>query len=282
MRKLGLGLTVVTVSGRLAAQAPLPPDSLEFGAVVRAATARYHDRAAAIADGYRAIGPDAPAMGQHWVHPRRVLGGRVDPAEPSILMYTAIDGTTTLIGVAYARALVAGEADPAAPARASDWHFHSGSVTDEATLPDHTGHLAGREDQARVAVLHAWTGVPNPAGPFAADNWALPFLRLGLTPPADPDRTVARGLSLLAGGALFFTEQLGSVADLGGPALRRARGRFEQGAAELARWWSRRATRKELSENDARDVQLRWNTVVEAVLREVPVAARGRLRAAWL
>ena len=39
-----------------------------FVDLVRVATDRYHDRARAVADGYRLIGRDFPGMGEHWVN----------------------------------------------------------------------------------------------------------------------------------------------------------------------------------------------------------------------
>jgi hypothetical protein len=273
-------MTLLGASGAtpLPAQARASADSAKWMEVVRPAMERYRDRAVAIADGYRAIGPDAPAMGQHWVHPQRVLAGGVDPAAPSILMYTVVNGETVLIGVAYAQALGSGEADPSSPASPADWHFHSGTVAGEAMLLGHAGHHAGRTEQARVAVLHAWTGVENPAGLFTAENWALPFLRLGLTPPNGPDHRVARGLTLIAGGAGFFAEQVGIAADLEPLARQRVRRHLDRGAGSLQRWWSGRPAGTPLSEGEARQVTAIWTEVVEAVLREVPNSLRWRLR----
>jgi hypothetical protein len=56
-------------------------------------------------------------------------------------------------------------------------------------------------------MVHVWTDVPNPEGVYGHDNPALPFIVLGLTPPAmadlhDPVRSrAARALALALGEA---------------------------------------------------------------------------------
>jgi hypothetical protein len=67
-----------------------------------------------------------------------------------------------------------------------------------------------------VAVLHAWVGVDNPDGPFAAENWTLPWLRAGLVPPAGAPRDAARAVALAAGGDAFYAAQLRVAAGLDG------------------------------------------------------------------
>ena len=52
---------------------------VRFLDAARLATARYRDISRAIADGYRPIGPDTPAMGQHWIQLGLLIGGKVDP-----------------------------------------------------------------------------------------------------------------------------------------------------------------------------------------------------------
>jgi hypothetical protein len=48
-------------------------------------------------------------------------------------------------------------------------------------------------------MLHAWVWLPNPEGVFAADNWAIPFLRLGLEAPAQGGASAGKALALLSG-----------------------------------------------------------------------------------
>jgi hypothetical protein len=75
-------------------------------AQVRAATARYHDVEAALADGFApppdghcVDGPDG-AMGYHYVHMGRV--GQLDPTLPQVLLYAPRpDGGLRLVGVEY-------------------------------------------------------------------------------------------------------------------------------------------------------------------------------------
>lgn len=172
-------------------------------AVARAASARFHDRNAAIRAGYRRLGPDIPEMGEHWVNPILVVEARYDPAQPSLLTYTTINGKSTLTGVGYVLALRAGESPP--PTGVSgDWHDHSATVTDELTLGGHDGHAQG----ARVVVMHAWVWVENPDGVFADANWALPYIRSGLPVPARIDTAAARGVSLLSGGVDYYAQLL--------------------------------------------------------------------------
>jgi hypothetical protein len=59
-------------------------------AAVRAATAKYHDPAAAQADGYLpthecAESPDG-VMGYHWINPMN-LSGQLDLTKPQVLLY---------------------------------------------------------------------------------------------------------------------------------------------------------------------------------------------------
>ena len=78
-----------------------------------------------------------------------------------------------LVGVAYAVPLGPGEVPPDAPVSASGWHTHQGTLDDEGLNGRHAGMDMGRGD--RVAVLHAWVWLPNPAGTFEAQNWLLPL-----------------------------------------------------------------------------------------------------------
>src|SRR5260370_4709861 len=65
----------------------------------------------------------------------------------------------------------------------------------------------GTEMGERVAVLHAWVWTPNPAGPFEAQNWALPFLRAGLPAPPGAPLAAAEALALGTGGVGFFAAE---------------------------------------------------------------------------
>jgi hypothetical protein len=180
----------------LAQSAPLD----ELVARARAGTERYRDPQAARAAGYRPVGPDFPGMGRHWIHAGLILRDTPDPAEPPILEYAEIVGQQRLVGVAYA-ALVRGHHPPSWLGVPSDaWHFHGGTVEEESFLRRHAGLDESHGSQAgpRIAVLHAWIWLENPAGLLATDNWALPFARLGY-PAIEAPRAASQALALAAG-----------------------------------------------------------------------------------
>ncbi|MDQ6829857.1 MAG: hypothetical protein M3081_13440 [Gemmatimonadota bacterium] len=166
---------------------------------LRLLTKVYEDRNAAIRAGYRRIGIDFPSMGEHWVDPSRVIEPRFDATRPAMLAYTMVDGRPELVGVVFAIALAPNETAPLLPGADAFWHEHSGSVSDEALLSE---HRTSPSDTAgtRVAVLHAWTHVANPAGPYATENWALPFRRLHLEVPVPLPLRAARAVSLATNG----------------------------------------------------------------------------------
>ena len=61
-------------------------------------------------------------------------------------------------------------------------------------------------------MLHAWIWAPNPDGIFAADNWAIPYLRLGIEPLPNPPRSASLALSLLNGGDHYFAAAVDAAA----------------------------------------------------------------------
>jgi hypothetical protein len=168
----------------------------------RQGTAAYRDLNAAIRDGYRPIGGDFPAMGEHWIHVGRVFDGELDPARPEVLSYVRVGGNPVLLGAAYAVPLLADEAPPDWPAGREAWHDHYRGLDEETFLPEHHISGAGRSGP-RIAMLHAWIWAPNPDGMFAADNWAVPYLRLGFEVPEAPV-SASRALSLASGGQDYF------------------------------------------------------------------------------
>ncbi len=186
-----------------------PTPSLDtFVQEVREATRRYQDPATAFGDGYRRMGPDVPSMGQHWIALDRVTEGATDPRRPPILEYATIGGQTRLIGVGYARVLAQGIAldEPVFPAPESAWRMHLGPITEEGLL------LTQADDpqvapmtEPRLAILHAWVWQSNPDGMFAADNWSLPYIRLGLAvPTAVRPSPATLALALACGGETYF------------------------------------------------------------------------------
>ena len=61
-------------------------------------------------------------------------------------------------------------------------------------------------------MMHVWIWSPNPEGTFAADNWAIPFLRLGLRVPSEVRVSAAKALSLASGGRGYFEHAIADVA----------------------------------------------------------------------
>lgn len=199
---------LVLLAGPAMAQSPMAPTGTSAWVdQVRAATLRYQDQSAAAGDGYRRMGPDAPGMGQHWISLARVADIS-DPQRPPILEYATINGEVRLIGVGYARVLPQGTPLEATafPAPLSAWRYHLGDISEDGLILTHADHpVVADITVPRLAILHAWVWQPNPNGLFATDNWTLPYLRLGLTAPKDPQPTPATlALALATGGEIYF------------------------------------------------------------------------------
>jgi hypothetical protein len=177
----------------------------------RTATAKYQDQSVAILEGYRRIGRDFPAMGEHWIRLAFLFAGKIDAEHPEVLTYVPVDGGSKLTGVAYALPLLPGESPPDLPAPKDAWHDHFRTIEDETVLPLHHVH-AGASSMPRIAMLHAWIWTRNPDGVFAADNWAIPYVRAGLMPRENEPRSAAAALSLLNGGVEYFTATVDAVA----------------------------------------------------------------------
>src|SRR5436309_12614976 len=61
----------------------------------RSATAKYQDQSIAILEGYRRIGRDFPAMGEHWIRLDLVFDGKIGKIEaehPELLTYITVNG----------------------------------------------------------------------------------------------------------------------------------------------------------------------------------------------
>lgn len=191
-----------------------PPDALLDRFIMRAESlsARFADRRAAMADGYRRLGTDFPGMGEHWLHGPSLISGQLDPAHPTLLSYATVGGRPTLIGIGFVVTTRDSEAATGVPGWPAAWHEHSGLFADESGA--RAGHHDARVDATHVWVLHAWTALPNPAGRYQPDNWALPFARVGLVVPVDRavDADAGRTLSLASGGDRYL---LGALSDAG-------------------------------------------------------------------
>ena len=186
-----------------AAQHPIhqPSAADNVLASARRAAATIPDTAAARAAGFVPIEelgiPDRnPFQGQHWYNGARAdTLSDVSLGTPAFVMFAPVDGKLQRIAVAYSARLRI-EVDPPA-ALGGDfsamWHVHvmcrlpgPGGRTISDQVPDTTTCRArgGAPFPRKTAMIHVWTDVPNPAGVYGHDNPALPFIVLGLTPPA--------------------------------------------------------------------------------------------------
>lgn len=178
----------------------------DFVAAARAGTARYASQEAAIADGFRRVGTDFPAMGEHWVNLPRVMVDSFTPARPSVLTYIKVGGVPRLAGVAYTKLLAPHEQPPDfAPAR-GHWHEHNGSIVEESFLAGHEARAS--QGDLRLAILHAWIWIENPDGLFVTDNWSLPFVRLGTVMPDARGRDAAPSAALATTAADYYGQAI--------------------------------------------------------------------------
>jgi len=265
-----------SANARRLAAAPNDTAAARFLARVRAATARYRERDQAVLDGYRPIGGDFPGMGEHWIDVRTLFSGTFTPERPPILEYVTIDGRPTLIGVAYALPLLAGEMPPTLPGNVA-WHSHVGIVEDESDLLSQAMESHGSMHGARLAMIHVWAWLPNPGGTFHAENWALPFVRAGLAPPAmDPGAVAGRVVSLVSGGDAFYERVFLSVAGATGSdsvAVHRALATARISAAA----WVARNRRADADHEVVDELPRVWAVMWETLDASLGSSARARL-----
>lgn len=146
----------------------------------RNATAKYQDVRVAEAEGFRAIGPDVPGMGIHFVGPHR---NSFDIAHPDILLYEknpSAPSGFSLVGVSY---LLNAETDtdgqpknPPFPKLLATWHRHSNlcvfpdrSVRTDLSQGDCTTQ-GGRFSALTQWMVHAWIWKDSPDGVFSPTN----------------------------------------------------------------------------------------------------------------
>jgi len=152
-------------------------------------------------------------MGEHWIRIGLLFDGKFDPAHPEVLTYAVVSGKPQLLGVAYVLPLLPGESAPDWPVSKEKWHDHFRTLEDETALPQH--HAPGHAgDAPRMTMLHAWIWLANPAGMFAADNWAIPYFRLGIKPAQDAHDTAAKALALVSGGTEYFSASIHAAVPL--------------------------------------------------------------------
>jgi len=166
LRRVIIGLVLVAslgvvVVGTVAARnGSLPPDLQ----AVRAAVAKYHDYANAVADGYSLAGepcvssPDG-AMGVHAANQGLIRAGVLDPLRPNVLLYMPRkDGSLDLIGVEYMRV---------------DADQNLETDGDRPFLFNHPfqGPMLGHNPSMPIHYdLHVWVVDNNPSGTFAQFN----------------------------------------------------------------------------------------------------------------
>jgi hypothetical protein len=166
LRRVIIGLVLVAslgvvVVGTVAARnGSLSPDLQK----VRAAVAKYHDYANAVADGYSLAGepcvssPDG-AMGVHAANQGLIRAGVLDPLRPNVLLYMPRkDGSLDLIGVEYMRV---------------DADQNLETDGDRPSLFGHAfqGPMLGHNPTMPIHYdLHVWVVDNNPSGTFAQFN----------------------------------------------------------------------------------------------------------------
>jgi hypothetical protein len=221
----------------------------------RSGTAKYQDQSIAILDGYRKIGRDFPSMGEHWIRLDLLFDGKIDAEHPEFLTYVTVEGRAKLMGVAYALPLLSKESPPDLPAPRDAWHDHYRTIEDETILPQH--HLPATAASApRITMLHAWIWTPNPDGVFAADNWAIPYVRTSLTPPEHRPRSGALALSLLSGGVEYFSATIDAILS---PAPR------QRGAIDAAFATARSSVERIVRKNEVDRLSEIWNELLHSL-----------------
>jgi len=157
-------------------------------------------------------GPPISGIDDHIAdHPRLIVDGAFDVSRPQLLTYVKIAGRPVLTGVVYAIPLKQGESPPDAFGPEALWHEHNGSIDEEGLLPEHHTPPSAKVG-TRVAFVHAWLRVPGSEPIFAAENWAIPFMRLELPVPDDFPNGASRALALMSGGKDFLAELIGPAA----------------------------------------------------------------------
>jgi hypothetical protein len=130
--------------------------------IVRESTARFKDVSVAQAEGYAlqfgcVSGPDAGAMGLHFVNGALVAGGVLDATHPQIVIYEPTpDGRLRLTGADYLLIASAWDATHSGPPELMGQLFHYFESPNRFGLPP-------------FYTLHVWAWKDNPNGAFV--NW---------------------------------------------------------------------------------------------------------------
>jgi hypothetical protein len=168
--------TVAPAQGRVPA---VPPDRMapqqhhgnarggsvepnELIRIVRQSTERFHDVTVAQAEGYQLLfgcvsGPDAGAMGLHFVNLSLVGDGVLDPTRPEIVIYEPLsNGRLRLTGADF---LVFSDA----------WHAKNAATPELMGQLLHLFESPNRFGLPAFYTLHVWAWKDNPNGAFV--NW---------------------------------------------------------------------------------------------------------------
>jgi hypothetical protein len=150
-----------TENARAAQHHALAPENA-LVKIVRESTARFHDVAAAEAEGYNLMfgcvsGPDSGAMGLHYVNLALVGDGELDPAKPEIVIYEPTrTGRLKLVGADY---LVFADA----------WDKKGVGTPQLMGQLLHFFESPNRFGLPPFYTLHVWAWKDNPTGMFV--NW---------------------------------------------------------------------------------------------------------------
>lgn len=153
-------------------------------AIVRQATAAFHDSAAAAAAGYvlTPVCDSSPAgtMGRHAPNPALIADPALDPARPEVLLYLEKPGEgLRLVAVEYMKPVIVRDPDTGNVGpwmSASPWPVNYQVVsptpqmfgqTFQGPMPGHVPGMPWHWD------LHVWIWAHNPSGMFAQWNPAL-------------------------------------------------------------------------------------------------------------
>jgi hypothetical protein len=159
-----LGIAVGALTGQIAYSQSPKNDSLPLIDKVRHATARFRDINVALAEGWAPAtpcvsGPDAGAMGVHYIQPARKADGTVTAGAPQLLIYEPLpNGAVRLVGVEFLVTV-------------SDWEAKNGAVP--AMLDGNLMNLVSSPNRFGLPAfyeLHVWAWEDNPKGSFADWN----------------------------------------------------------------------------------------------------------------
>ncbi|MDP9403443.1 MAG: hypothetical protein M3P85_08930 [Actinomycetota bacterium] len=156
-------LTAILAAGTTLAGAEQPAEHPQLGQV-RRETARYHDPAVAVAEGYVATEacaahPQLGGMGFHYVNPSLLSDPGIDPTKPEVLLYEELaDGRLRLVAVEWFAV------DP-------DQDLSTDAGRPVLFDVPFDGPMAGHEPGMPVHFdLHAWVWKHNPEGVFFGWN----------------------------------------------------------------------------------------------------------------